>query len=250
MTTVSSLYDTNFYSDQQDGSLSSARVVVPLVLSIFDVRSVVDIGCGVGGWLKVFQENGVHDCLGIDGDYVPREMLKISPGCFRAADLTRLEGLGRRFDLACSLEVAEHLPASSASAFVDALVRAAPVILFSAAVPHQGGTDHVNERWQSYWRRMFEARGYAAVDCVRPRIVGNGKVDPWYRQNIVIYCRPEMVPAGYGPSPAGALFDWIDPEMYERLMRPDTPTGKEAAQTILRMLPIVGRAALRKIGLG
>src|SRR5262249_658797 len=155
-------------------------VVVPLILSIFDIRSVIDIGCGVGGWLKVFQENGVRDCLGIDGDYVPQEMLKIAPACFRAGDLTRPGELERRFDLACSREVAEHLPASSASAFVDALVGAAPVILFSAAVPHQGGTDHVNERWQSYWRQMFEARGYVAVDCVRPRIVGNREVEPWY----------------------------------------------------------------------
>jgi hypothetical protein len=34
------------------------------------------------------------------------------------------------------------------------------MVLFSAAIPAQGGTGHVNERWPGYSRALFAARGY------------------------------------------------------------------------------------------
>src|SRR5579863_7218810 len=139
-------YGRTFYSLHQDGSARSADVIVPIVLSIFPASSVVDIGCGVGTWLQAFARNGVKDFLGVDGEHVPLDILQIARANFRAADLTRLSTVGRRFDIACSLEVAEHLPPDVAEPFVDLLTNAAPVVLFSAAIPHQGGTNHVNER--------------------------------------------------------------------------------------------------------
>ena len=103
-------YPETFYAKQQDGSISSAQVVVPIVLSLFQCHSVVDVGCGVGGWLKEFERHGISDYLGVDGDYVSRQLLKIPADRFMPLDLHNVIGLGRRFDLACSLEVAEHLP--------------------------------------------------------------------------------------------------------------------------------------------
>jgi len=148
-------YDESFYQGQQDGSVSSAQIVVPIVLSLFPCRSVVDFGCCVGGWLKEFERNGVADYLGVDGDYVARHLLKIPADRFRPIDLRNVSDLGRGFDLACSLEVAEHLPEDRAKSFVAALVKAAPVVLFSAAISLQGGTEHVNEQWQSYRAKLF-----------------------------------------------------------------------------------------------
>ena len=142
---TSAVYDETFYERQQDGSIRSAEIVVPIVLSLFPCHSVVDFGCGVGGWLREFERRGVNDYLGVDGDYVSRQMLKIPADRFMPLDLRNVGDLGRRFDLACSLEVAEHLPEERAKPFVAALVKAAPVILFSAAVPRQGGTGHLNE---------------------------------------------------------------------------------------------------------
>jgi hypothetical protein len=98
---------------------------------------------------------GISDYLGIDGDYLPRKFLKIPESCFRAGDLTTMADVGRRFDMALSLEVAEHLPISSAENFVKLLVGAAPVVVFSGAVPYQVGTDHINAQWQSYWATIF-----------------------------------------------------------------------------------------------
>src|SRR4051812_23363395 len=103
-------YTESFFRRVQDGSASSASIIVPLFTSLFKISSVIDVGCGVGAWLKYFAENGVEDYLGIDGDYVPKDLLMIDRVRFVPVDLTRPIEIPRSFDAACSLEVAEHLP--------------------------------------------------------------------------------------------------------------------------------------------
>jgi 2-polyprenyl-3-methyl-5-hydroxy-6-metoxy-1,4-benzoquinol methylase len=103
-------YDSDYYHQIQDGSWRSAKVVIPILLARFSIKSVVDVGCGTGGWLSEFARAGISDYLGIDGDYVPRKLLKIPESCFRAVDLATMTDVGRRFDMALSLEVAEYLP--------------------------------------------------------------------------------------------------------------------------------------------
>jgi SAM-dependent methyltransferase len=176
---VAGYYGSEFYKKQSGGSFESASVIVPLVLRLFKVNSVVDVGCGVGGWLHEFATNGVSDYLGIDGDYVPRDQLRIPSERFKSVDLRVITDVGRKFDLACSVEVAEHLPESSADDFVAMLVAAAPVVLFSAAVKGQGGVNHLNEQWPSYWAKRFRAHGYSAFDCIRPQIYDDRRIQPW-----------------------------------------------------------------------
>ena len=66
-------------------------------------------------------------------------------------------------------------------------------MLFSAAVPGQGGENHVNERPLGYWRAMFRDRGYIAVDYLRPLIVNDSAIARWYRCNIMLYVEDEVV---------------------------------------------------------
>jgi hypothetical protein len=89
--------------------------------------------------------------------------------------------------LAISLEVAEHLPENAADDFVASLVRLAPIVLFSAAAPYQGGQNHVNEQWPGYWAERFAARNYLPVDCIRRRVWENPEVEWWYAQNTFLY---------------------------------------------------------------
>jgi SAM-dependent methyltransferase len=207
-------YSPEFFENHQEGSTSSAEIVVPIVLSLFSVSSVVDVGCGVGGWLSVFERLGIDDYLGIDGDYVPRDILRIPPDKFLPRDLLALTDVGRRFDLACSLEVAEHLPEHCAEQFVTVLVNAAPVVLFSAAIPGQGGTDHLNEQWQSYWWKIFSRHGYVGIDCIRPVVHGDSRVEAWYRQNILVFCKQDLLPATCSPVSDPYYLDRVDPEMF------------------------------------
>ena len=102
-------YSKQFYDDLKDTASPSARRIVPLVRALMKVASVVDVGCGTGAWLSTFAADGVRDVFGLEGDWVGQEQLLIEPGKFQRCDLTKALPVDRSFDLAISLEVAEHL---------------------------------------------------------------------------------------------------------------------------------------------
>ena len=192
-------YDSTFFDQQVEGALRSGRVVAPIVCDLIHPASVVDVGCGRGAWLKAFQECGVEDVLGLDGDYVAPDALLIPPACFQPADLTAPLRMDRGFDLALCLEVAEHLPPAAAPGLIRSLVGLAPLVLFSAALPLQGGTHHVNERWPDYWSGLFAAHRFRRLDAIRGRVWQDPRVEWWYRQNLLLFAderaaaaRPEL----------------------------------------------------------
>jgi SAM-dependent methyltransferase len=183
-------YDAAFFRYVSVGATRSARQLLPTLLQQLTVESVLDIGCAQGAWLAVWRELGVTDLTGVDGSYVDSDKLLISRESFVAHDLAVGLNLGRRFSLVQSLEVAEHLPEQSAATFISSLVRHSDLILFSAACRGQGGDNHVNEQDYDYWRALFAQHGYVAVDFLRPRLLGNRAIDPWYRYNTLIYASP------------------------------------------------------------
>lgn len=180
------LYNSRYYQWQSIGASKSSRVIVPLVTSFVEPKSVIGVGCGVGAWLKTFADGGIKDYLGIDGSYIDRSKLLIPRKYFIAKDLSRPLGLKRRFDLAICLEVIEHIPPSKSGQLVKSPTKLSDCVMFSGAVPFQGGTDHKNERWQSYWIAKFKKYNYIAVDALRPKIWNNQLVDWWYRQNTLL----------------------------------------------------------------
>lgn len=110
-------------------------------------------------------------------------------------DLRGEFNLGRRFDLVQCLEVAEHLPATSAQALVETLVRHGDIVLFSAAPKGQGGTGHINEQSYEYWRPIFARKGYVPLDCLRPRIMNDTRIEAWYRYNTLLYVSRSAIPS-------------------------------------------------------
>lgn len=172
---------------------SSAEVIVPLVIDLIAPSSVVDVGCGRGIWLEVFRASGVADVLGIDGSWLSPEDLKIPHQQFMSADLERPIRSERHFDLVVSLEVAEHLPSETAETLVNSLVGLGPVVLFSAAIPFQGGRRHVHERWPDYWSELFRRRNYLVIDWLRRQIWTNERVEWWYAQNILLFALRDYV---------------------------------------------------------
>lgn len=186
-------YDAVYYQERLPPTEASARRIVPMVLELVRPGSVIDVGCGSGIWLATARDAGVSEIRGVDGPWVEPHMLKIPKETFEAHDLSKPLRMPRTYDLALSIEVAEHLPGAVADQFVESLCSLAPVILFSAAVPGQRGTDHINEQWQSYWRERFEAHGYVAIDAIRPRIWEDDSVAPIYRQNTALYCQRDSL---------------------------------------------------------
>ncbi len=205
-------YPSTFFDYIEEGASRSAAVIVPLLAKLLPIKSVLDVGCGRGAWLRQWRRHGVIDIVGADGPYVDRRGLLIPADQFVEADLSQPIDLGRRFDLVQSLEVAEHLPAGAADAFVDSLARHGSVILFSAAVPGQGGEHHINERPYGYWRDKFRARGYVLFDAVRPLLVGDRHVEPWYRYNSLLFV-------------AEPAIDRLDPAILARRVADQAPVA-------------------------
>lgn len=186
------LYTDGFYEARTD-SLMSAKHIVPLIMDMVNPKSVIDIGCGTGAFLSVFKKNGVNKILGLDGDWVSKDNLVISPENFKAFDLTQPFRWNEKFDLVVSLEVAEHLTEESAENFIKTLTNAGSIVLFSAAIPLQGGVNHLNEQWPEYWVDLFEKERFICVDAVRKRIWNNKEVSYWYAQNTFLFAPMEYI---------------------------------------------------------
>lgn len=183
------LYSDAFYAGQVAGSQKSARIVMDLLFRYFIPKSVLDLGCGRGGWLAAASACGASVLEGRDGPWVDPKALLSPDIVFRSCNMEADIVIDDRFDLAMSLEVAEHLTPARAASFVDALCRASDVVLFGAAIPGQGGTGHVNEQWQSYWIALFAERGYECFDLVRARLWDVEEVAWWYRQNTFLFVK-------------------------------------------------------------
>jgi SAM-dependent methyltransferase len=182
-----------FQANKSTPSNSPTRIV-PIMMSLVAPKSVLDVGCGSGSWLAAFKEAGVEDILGIDAPWIALDTLQIPRDRFLSIDLEEPFDLKRRFDLVLALEVGEHLSPDSAETFIESLTRSGGIILFSAAIPFQGGTHHVNEQWPEYWVEKFRTRNYRVIDCLRKRIWNDPDVAWWYAQNTMLFgCRDLLV---------------------------------------------------------
>lgn len=241
---MSEHYDQEFYNSQRTNSSQSAIETVPIIVDLIKPASVLDVGCGIGTWSSVFQNNGV-EAYGVDGDYVDRKMLLISRAQFSSCDLSAKieipEQWPQKFDIAMSLEVAEHLPESSADMFVRSLVSFSDIVLFAAAIPFQGGTNHINEQWQTYWSRKFGDLGYVPVDVVRPSIWGNPNVAYVYSENTILYIKKEKLSEfpqlqTYVRDPDSAMLAVVHPQKWEKTANPDKQSPKKLAASLFRAI--------------
>lgn len=205
-------YDSTFYERQASGSLRAANEVLPHIFELIHPKSVCDVGCGIGTWLRASKQLGAEMVIGFDGSHVDPSILLIDPSEFRAGNLheSRLS-LSPKVDLAISLEVGEHLREERADLFVEDLAGLSDNILFSAAIPYQGGEGHVNEQFPSYWISKFAKHGFFCFDFVRPRIWSRKEIPTHYRQNILFYSRRRQFPE-YIEAPECA--DRIHPDMW------------------------------------
>ncbi len=185
-----SVYDEGFFSYTSRISDRSSEIAVPILSGLLpEISSVVDFGAAECVWISKWKKVGIEDIIGIDGNYVDQQKLWISPDKFHSADLNKPIDLKRRFDFAYSLEVAEHLKPEASAVFVESLVRHSDIVLFSAAPPGQGGESHINEKPMEFWRDLFVKNGYAAYDCIRPKLIKETDISYWYRYNALLYIK-------------------------------------------------------------
>lgn len=220
-------------------NLRAPKEVVPFVINYVHPKSVIDVGCGLGTWLKIFKENGIHDYTGIEGSHIDKTKLVIPPDKIIVKDLEKPFALPRKFDLVISLEVAEHLKESSADDFIRSLTSLGNIILFSAAIPFQSGQNHINEQWPEYWREKFSKQGFYTHDVLREHFWNNENVDAWYSQNMFFYMH-ESLKEKYSPSyPNKQLPARIHPKLFIKIMHayhPHAATFKKSFGNFLSAL--------------
>ena len=179
-------YDKKYYSTK------SADIIVSKIIEIFNPKSVVDIGCGTGNWLNSFMNFGIDDVLGLDLSSLEQDKLLIPLDQRKTINVMEEFDLKRKFDLAITLEVAEHIPQDSADIFVNNLVNHSDIIIFSSAIPNQGGDGHINEQYADYWEEKFRSHQYYFLDILRPLFWDNQNIDWWYRQNIFVVIKKDL----------------------------------------------------------
>ena len=177
--------ERRYTHDRGTHNQRAARRVVPVIVERFRPKRVIDVGCGLGTWMRVFAELGC-EARGLEGEVIPAAMLDVPPDWVQVVDLEAGRAGLDKFDLALCLEVAEHLSPEGGDRLIDLLTSAADVVVFGAAVPGQGGDHHVNEQWPEYWRSRFHARGFSFEDELRELFWDDEDVDWWYRQNMFL----------------------------------------------------------------
>jgi SAM-dependent methyltransferase len=239
MTDTYASYGDSFYSAIGGSARQSATKILPIVLDLIKPSRAVDVGCGTGAWLKVLSDATECEILGVDGDYLPRHFLEIPEDRFLPRDLGQSLSLNQAFDLAISVEVAEHLPRTRAAGFVRDLTELAPAVLFSAAVPAQGGIEHINEQWQSYWIDQFAGNGFETWDVIRPAIWDDKSIAYWYRQNMFLFVDPRV--HGKDPRLKPSIADAVHPEMLRFSIEAAQPPS---LRSLLPQLPLAARRSL------
>jgi SAM-dependent methyltransferase len=172
----------------------SAKNIIPIIQDWFNPASVLDVGCGNGSWLKAWMEEGLTDILGVDGNYVNQQELLIPVDKFVPHNLEEPLDLNRRFDIVFCLEVGEHLDEKFSTGLIQSLTRHSDTIIFSAAIPGQGGDRHINEKEPAFWQKIFNEAGYHTYDIIRPLIWENDEIYWWYRQNMFVAAKKGMFP--------------------------------------------------------
>lgn len=209
--------DKTFKARNKSTKLSSQKIL-NFLNSYITINSAIDVGGGVGTWLKTCQElasseNRQCDVKCLDGSYINKNYLVISEKDFIDVDLEQKINISQRFDLAISLEVGEHLSAARADSFVEDLTNLSDVVLFSAAFPYQGGTGHINEQPPSYWAALFAKYNYKVFDIIRPHFYNDSEILSWYKQNMLLFVnekRPDIIQKLAEISPPPFVFQSLD----------------------------------------
>jgi SAM-dependent methyltransferase len=188
------VYNEQYYLNTvETPAVKSAGAICSSIMEEFRPRSLIDIGCGTGALMENFQKRGVK-VKGLEYSeaalaFCRRRNLDVKKFDLETDDLETKE----RYDVAISMEVAEHLPKKIADEYVGLLARLSDIVVFTAAPPGQGGQDHVNEQAASYWIEKFASYGFShdldVTNAWKGKWRSSGSVAKWYSDNLLVFVK-------------------------------------------------------------
>lgn len=209
------LFTPEVYEQIRLGAQQSAAAIVPVLIEVCEPNDVVDVGCGEGWFAREFAQAG---CAVTGYDEWVTEPTLVGGVEFRHIDLEADSSpiFAARHDLAVCLEVAEHIHAEAGDLLVEHLCASAPIIVFSAAIPGQGGHGHLNEQWPAYWVERFARQGFSGSGSLRWHFWNDGRVEPWYKQNLLLFAKTEtLMKAVSRFAPDYTIYPVVHPAFYE-----------------------------------
>lgn len=166
------------------------------LVEVLNFDTHLDVGCGQGLLISVLSTLHGKNCQGVEGSAAAVEFADDAVReHIRVATIAELE-LSQQYDLVSCVEVLEHVPEEESDAAISFLTQSAKRwIYFSAAIPGQGGTGHINCQPSIYWILAMRRHGFDlaldACEALRERIVG---MTPcvWLPQNALIFRRSDQ----------------------------------------------------------
>ena len=192
---LKNIYDEKFWGVRRGNwNYRSAQVILPMIFEYYRPNSIIDIGCGIGTWLSAALELGIENLQGIDCNEISEDFLLVPRKYISIDDLETHENINnKKYDLAISVEVAEHLDNSVSEHFVETLTNYSKVIIFSAGIPYQEGTHHINCQPPQFWYDLFNKFGYVCFDFRNELMNMWEKINPCYAQNILLYVHKDLI---------------------------------------------------------
>jgi len=238
----------NYTSDYFDSGIfeTDYHNLAVKIFEIYKPKTLVEFGCGPGHLSRELAKLGVQvtavdafsrpDFSGLSVEFYPLDL----------NDPTAITNLftNKHFDLAVSLEVAEHLQPEVSPTLINWLTQLAPVVIFAAAVPAQGGHGHINLRPRDYWHNLFTQHNFIVADRIREQLRNIPSVAPWYRYNILDYVHVNHFQL---PQLTGVIHRLIASESAASTAYYEESTKLFVAQVRLKYTPVQWYLALRQL---
>ena len=169
-----------------------AAALADVLRLLYKPAVVADVGCNSGLYLEGFRDAGCQ-VMGFDCD---DEALALAAVPVTKIDITSFKPIDFRADMALCLEVLEHIPAEKEDAALLNLCTVSDTIIFSAAVPGQGGDGHINCQPKQHWIDKFEELGFRAAEAeaeyILAQLNGYPGIMGWLRNNLIVFHRQHV----------------------------------------------------------
>ena len=185
-------YSEAYYDGIESANSHAYLLLAETLTEVFSPRSVADVGCGSGGISAALRDRGVEQIYPFDFSQASVDMTqKRGFTNARRLDVTQAKEIPATADLCLCLEVAEHIPRKFEQHLVSLLSRVAPVLIFTAAPPGQGGHLHVNLRSQDHWKQLFREQGMEQDNSSQQQMLQmfGGRMIRDYSTNLLVFRR-------------------------------------------------------------